>query len=262
MSLSGLLPLIAADPAIAEAMQGVTGAGLVVPPAATAPTIAALASGVEGRSCPVLAVTATTREADDLSEALASLLDPSTVGVFPSWETLPHERLSPRSDTVGRRIAVLRRLAHPDPSDPGAGPLQVLVAPVRALLQPFALGLGDIEPVRLQVGDDIDVSSTVERLVEGGYTRTDMVERRGEFAVRGGILDVFPAVEEHPLRVELWGDTVEEIRWFKAADQRSLEAAPHWVWAPPTRELPLTEDVRSRAGHRAPWSGRCTGADG
>ncbi len=251
MSLSGLLPLIAADPAIAEAMQGITGAGLVVPPAATAPTIAALASGVEGRSCPVLAVTATTREADDLSEALASLLDPSTVGVFPSWETLPHERLSPRSDTVGRRIAVLRRLAHPDPSDPGAGPLQVLVAPVRALLQPFALGLGDIEPVRLQVGDDIDVSSTVERLVEGGYTRTDMVERRGEFAVRGGILDVFPAVEEHPLRVELWGDTVEEIRWFKAADQRSLEAAPHGVWAPPTRELPLTEDVRSRAAELA-----------
>ncbi len=247
MSLGGLLPLIAADPAIAEAMQGTTDAGLVVPSAATAPTVAALASGVEHRACPVLAVTATTREAEDLAEALASLLDPSTVGVFPSWETLPHERLSPRSDTVGRRIAVLRRLAHPDPSDPGAGPLRVIVAPVRALLQPFALGLGDIEPVRLQVGDEIDVSSTIERLVEGGYTRADMVERRGEFAVRGGILDVFPAVEEHPLRVELWGDTVEEIRWFKAADQRSLEAAPHGVWAPPTRELPLTPDVRDRA---------------
>ena len=148
---------------------------------------------------------------------------------------------------MGRRIAVLRRLAHPDPSDPGAGPLSVLVAPVRALLQPFALGLGDIEPVRLQVGDDIDMLATSERLVEGGYVRTDMVERRGEFAVRGGILDIFPAMEEHPLRVELWGDTVEEIRWFKAADQRSLETAPHGVWAPPTRELPLTTEVRARA---------------
>jgi transcription-repair coupling factor (superfamily II helicase) len=105
MSLGGLLPLIAADPAIAEAMQGTTDAGLVVPSAATAPTIAALASGVEHQACPVLAVTATTREAEDLAEALASLVDPSTVGVFPSWETLPHERLSPRSDTVGRRIA-------------------------------------------------------------------------------------------------------------------------------------------------------------
>jgi transcription-repair coupling factor (superfamily II helicase) len=57
--------------------------------------------------------------------------------------------------------------------------------------------------------------------VAAAYTRTDLVERRGEFAVRGGILDVFPPTEEHPLRVEFWGDTVEEIRWFRVADQRS-----------------------------------------
>ena len=245
MSLAGLVSLVASDPSVAEALR--TDSDLVVPPAATAPAIAAVAQGVTGRPRTVLAVTATTREADDLVAALGSLLDPATVGDFPSWETLPHERLSPRTDTVGRRIAMLRRLAHPDRDDPGAGPLSVLVAPVRALLQPFAVGLGDIAPVRLQVGDEIDVQATVEQLVEGGYLRTDIVERRGEFAVRGGILDVFPAVEEHPLRVELWGDTVEEIRWFKAADQRSLEAAPHGVWAPPTRELPLTAQVRARA---------------
>ncbi len=245
MSLAGLVPLVASDPSVAEALRA--DRDLVVPSAATAPVIAAVAQGVSGRPRTVLAVTATTREADDLVSALGSLLDPATVGDFPSWETLPHERLSPRTDTVGRRIAMLRRLAHPDRDDPGAGPLSVLVAPVRALLQPFAVGLGDIAPVRLQVGDEIDVHDVVEQLVEGGYLRTDIVERRGEFAVRGGILDVFPAVEEHPLRVELWGDTVEEIRWFKAADQRSLEASPHGVWAPPTRELPLTAQVRARA---------------
>jgi transcription-repair coupling factor (superfamily II helicase) len=256
MSLSGLLPLISQDPAIAEAVHGTSDGQAVVPPAATAATIAALAS-LDGRGArPVLAVTATTREADDLAAALASLVEPMSVASFPSWETLPHERLSPRTDTVGRRIAVLRRLAHPDGADPGAGPISVLIAPVRALLQPFARGLGDMEPVRLQVGDDIDVTATVERLAEGGYLRTDLVEHRGEFAVRGGILDVFPAVEEHPLRVELWGDTVEEIRWFKAADQRSLESAPHGLWAPPTRELPLTAEVRARAAALLPeWPG-------
>ncbi len=72
------------------------------------------------------------------------------------------------------------------------------------------------------------------------------MERRGEFAVRGGIVDVFPPTEEHPLRVEFWGDTVEEVRSFSVADQRSLEAVEE-LWAPPCRELLLTDDVRRRA---------------
>ena len=70
--------------------------------------------------------------------------------------------------------------------------------------------------------------------------------------MRGGILDVFPPTEEHPLRVEFWGDTVEEIRWFKVADQRSLEIAEHGLWAPPCRELLLTPQVRERAKALAP----------
>ena len=110
---------------------------------------------------------------------------------------------------------------------------------------------------RLQVGDDIELDAgRGADWSKAGYLRVDIVERRGEFAVRGGILDLFPAVEEHPLRVELWGDTVEEVRWFKAADQRSLEAAPHGVWAPPVREMPLTAKVRERAAELA---GRCRG---
>jgi transcription-repair coupling factor (superfamily II helicase) len=246
VSLAGLIPLITADPALRSCLEQPTGGELTVPAAATAATVAGLA-----QRRPVLAITATTREADDLVAALGSLLEPESVVDFPSWETLPHERLSPRSDTVGRRLAALRRLAHPDKDDPGAGPISVLVAPVRAVLQPIATGLGDLEPVQLHVGDEIDLEGVVERLVDAGYLRVDIVERRGEFAVRGGILDVFPAVEEHPLRVELWGDSVEEIRWFKAADQRSLEAAPHGLWAPPVRELPLTTELRSRAGELA-----------
>src|SRR5450830_1665278 len=74
-----------------------------------------------------------------------------------------------------------------------------------------------------------------------------MVERRGEFAVRGGLLDVFPPTEDHPLRIEFWGETIEEIRWFAVADQRSLEIASHGLWAPPCREILLTDEVRDRA---------------
>jgi len=212
----------------------------------------------------MVAVTATTREAEDLGAAVGELLGPDAVAVFPSWETLPHERLSPRSDTVGRRLATLRRLAHPEAAvGPGAevagghpaaratgsrsAALRVVVAPVRALLQPIARGLGDLTPVVLQAGSEQPLEQVVEALVGAAYTRADLVERRGEFAVRGGILDVFPPTEEHPLRVEFWGDTVEEIRWFRVADQRSLEIAEGGLWAPPCRELLLTDAVQARA---------------
>ncbi|WP_061298573.1 transcription-repair coupling factor [Herbidospora cretacea] len=243
MTLSGLLDLVAAQPELAEALgQEVTGADLIAPAALRPFGVAAVA-----RTRPVLAVTATGREAEDLAAALTSLLPESEVAVFPAWETLPHERLSPRSDTVGQRLAVLRRLAHPIAGDPSAGPLRVVVAPVRAILQPIVAGLGDLEPVRLRPGDDADLEDVVARLVENGYHRVDMVEKRGEVAVRGGLLDVFPPTEEHPLRLEFWGDTVEEIRWFKVADQRSLEVAEGGLFAAPCRELLLTAEVRERA---------------
>ena len=166
---------------------------------------------------------------------------------FPAWETLPHERLSPRSDTSGRRLAVLRRLAHPDSGNSRSGALSVLVTPVRSLLQPMVSGLGDLEPVALRSGQAADFEEVIAQLVEIGYARTDLVEHRGEIAVRGGLLDVFPPTEEHPLRVEFWGDTVEEIRYFRAADQRSLHAATDGLWAPPCRELLLSPQVRERA---------------
>ena len=201
-------------------------------------------------------MTATAREAEELAAALGSLLGEDRVGYFPAWETLPHERLSPRSDTSGQRLAVLRRLAHPDPSDVRSGPLQVVTTPVRSLLQPMVSGLGELTPVKLSVGQDASMDDTITQLVEIGYARVEMVERRGEIAVRGGLLDVFPPTEEHPLRVEFWGDEVEEIRYFKAADQRSLAVAEDGLWAPPCRELLLTPSVRARARQlAAEWPG-------
>ncbi|MGW2414803.1 transcription-repair coupling factor [Streptomyces tubercidicus] len=252
MSLTGLLDAVVRDPALAEAVQAATDGhrpqvDLVGPPAARPFAIAALARQA-GR--PVLAVTATGREAEDLAAALRSLMpagEDNSVVEFPSWETLPHERLSPRSDTVGRRLAVLRRLAHPRQDDPTAGPVSVVVAPIRSVLQPQVKGLGDLEPVSLRTGQTADLEEIVDGLAAAAYSRVELVEKRGEFAVRGGILDVFPPTEEHPLRVEFWGDDVEEIRYFKVADQRSLEVAEHGLWAPPCRELLLTDQVRQRA---------------
>jgi transcription-repair coupling factor (superfamily II helicase) len=249
MSLSGLLDLVPADPAVAQAIElarsGARHELDLTAPVGYRPFV--IGSLVRGADRPVLAVTATGREGEDLASALATVLPPERIAYFPSWETLPHERLSPRSDTVGRRLAVLRRLAHPSDEDPTAGPLSVVVAPIRSVIQPMVAGLGDLRPVSARAGTEISLDDLIEGLVDAAYTRVDLVEKRGDFAVRGGIVDVFPPTEEHPLRVEFWGDEVEEIRYFKVADQRSLEIAEHGLWAPPCRELLLTPAVRARA---------------
>jgi transcription-repair coupling factor (superfamily II helicase) len=276
MSLSGLLAVIGADPDLQQAVDQAAElpalGGDFIAPATLRPLLVAALAGAasaearrpganagarqEAASRFVLAVTATAREAEALAAALGSLLGEDAVGYFPAWETLPHERLSPRSDTSGQRLAVLRRLAHPDPSDPRSGPLRVVATPVRSVLQPMVSGLGELAPVRLLAGQEASLEDTVSHLVEIGYARVELVERRGEIAVRGGLLDVFPPTDEHPLRIEFWGDEVEEIRYFKAADQRSLAAAPEGLWAPPCRELLLTPAVRDRARQlAAEWPG-------
>jgi transcription-repair coupling factor (superfamily II helicase) len=273
MSLSGLLPLIGDDPDLCQVLDQAAqlpalGADLIAPAPLRPLLVAALAGGTSTPADPAvpldaatpaataLALTATAREAEELAAALGSLLGADSVGYFPAWETLPHERLSPRSDTSGQRLAVLRRLAHPDPSDYRSGPLQVVTTPIRSLLQPMVSGLGELVPVRLAIGQAASMDDTVTQLVEIGYARVERVERRGEIAVRGGLLDVFPPTEEHPLRIEFWGDEVEEIRFFKAADQRSLATADDGLWAPPCRELLLTPAVRARARQlAAEWPG-------
>jgi transcription-repair coupling factor (superfamily II helicase) len=246
MGLQGLADLVLEEEtlasAVADARNGAVKALDLTAPAALRPFVI---KGLVDAGRTVLAVAATTREGEDLVTYLSGLVDPSLVAFYPAWETLPHERLSPRSDTVGKRLAVLRRLKHPG-TDPTNGPLKVIVAPVRSILQPQVAGLADLEPVELVVGEEADLDDVVRRLAAAAYARVDLVEKRGEFAVRGGIVDVFPPTEEHPLRVEFWGDDVEEIRSFSVADQRSLEPATR-LWAPPCRELLLTDEVRARA---------------
>ncbi|MCV7347258.1 transcription-repair coupling factor [Mycolicibacterium rhodesiae] len=198
------------------------------------------------RKGPLLVVTATGRDADDLTAELRGVFGDSAA-MFPSWETLPHERLSPGVDTVGARLMLLRRLARPDDARLGP-PLCVVVTTVRSLLQPMSPDVGTVEPVTLLPGAEFDFDALIARLVELAYTRVDMVGKRGEFAVRGGILDVFPPTAEHPVRVEFWGDEISEMRMFSVADQRSIpEIDVDSVVAVPCRELLLTDEVRAHA---------------
>lgn len=200
-------------------------------------------------------VTATGRESETLHSNLAAYLPDAEIIEFPAWETLPHERLSPSAEIVGRRLFALRRMrswqqewqtaADADGTPPH--PL-VILASVRAALQPVADNLTDFEPIELVAGGrGYRLDKLAAQLVDLAYTRVDMVTRRGEFAVRGGILDVFPAVAEHPVRVDFFGDEVEQIRAFSVADQRSLPDAVGQVLLPPSRELLLSEPVRQRA---------------
>ncbi len=267
MSLAGLRTALAGDPLFARVRaHAATGHSLrstdlafSAPSGMRAVLLAEVADGLAAAPGDVpgagpgvvLAVTATGREAEDTVAALRSFLPENAVAEFPSWETLPHERLSPRSDTVGRRLAVLRRLAHPE-HDAGEH-LRVVVAPIRAVVQPIVAGLGELVPVRLKVGDEVPFTELVKRLADAAYARVDMVTHRGEFAVRGGILDVFPPTENHPIRIEFFGDEVEAMRWFSVADQRSLSSVkgevdhPAELYAPPCREILITPTVMGRA---------------
>lgn len=247
--IAGLVELALSAPTFQQLMQRAGGRPdeltLIAPASARLLVASALA-----RQGPLLVVTATGREADDLAAELRGVFG-DAVALLPSWETLPHERLSPGVDTVGTRLMALRRLAHPDDAQLGP-PLGVVVTSVRSLLQPMTPQLGMMEPLTLTVGDESPFDGVVARLVELAYTRVDMVGRRGEFAVRGGILDIFAPTAEHPVRVEFWGDEITEMRMFSVADQRSIpEIDIHTLVAFACRELLLSEDVRARAAQLA-----------
>ena len=193
-------------------------------------------------STTVLAVTSNTREAENLVHDLKLINSELSVALFPAWETLPHEKIAPTSDIVGRRLAVIRRLKHPNNKFIDGKKIDVVVAPVRSLMQPVLQTLSEIQPLELKVGDSIDLGEAVKKLVEIGYERVEMVERRGQIAVRGGILDIFVPGNEHPLRVDFFGDEIDEVRQFLVSDQRSLDIAPDGLWAPACYEPYLNEE--------------------
>ena len=253
-SLCGILERLDEDPAFHRLVSGgmsiaddkdIAPIITVGAPDGLRPAIAA----AQAEHTPVVLVVASSREAEDTVNALRSWYDgdPNDIAQLEAWETLPHERLSPRADTVASRMAVFRRLTHPSDTNPMFGPIRILVMPVRSLIQPVVKGLGDVDPLVFTQGEELPLDDVSRRLVENAYTRVDLVMDRGEFAVRGGIIDVFPPTAPHPVRIEFFGDEIDSIREFHASDQRTYGEGVRTIWATPCRELQLTDAVRDRA---------------
>ncbi|WP_294180972.1 transcription-repair coupling factor [uncultured Schumannella sp.] len=245
MGLHRILPALARAHSIETAREEARhDADFAVVEGVRIPLLAELLDARGGPSA-LLVITATSRESESVQAALSSYLPEAHVLGFPAWETLPHERLSPSAETVGARIRTLRRLRAWDQNRDAH---LIVVASVRAALQPVAPGLAEVAPLELSTGGrGYALDEIATRLIELAYTRVDLVTRRGEFALRGGILDVFPPDAEHPVRADFFGDELEQLRAFSVADQRSLPGDLDGVELPPSRELLLTDAVRQRA---------------
>ena len=205
-------------------------AHLAAPVASTGLLLAA-----RSQSSPLVVVTASSRRATELKDELETYLGVGGILELPPWETLPHEKLSPKNDTVAARIKVLNCLES----------AQIIVTSVRALIQPIAPL--EIPLLSLEIGTEIAMEKLISHLVLLGYLRTDLVERRGDFAVRGGILDLFLPDQDHPIRIDFFGDEIEELAWFTVADQRTYEPVTGAVIIYPCREILLTQATQERA---------------
>ena len=208
------------------------------------PSTQGLFAAITSQSRPVLLVTPSSRRAEELADELRTYIGTDLVDFFPPWETLPHERLSPKNDTVAARFKALHRLASKKPP-------RVLVTSIRGLIQPIIATVLDAKLPVLEIEKTLSMPELIESLAFLGYTRTDLVERRGDFAVRGGIIDLFPPDLEHPIRVDFFGDEIEELAYFTVADQRTYAPVVGQLTIYPCRELLLTQDVKDRAGYLA-----------
>ncbi|HEV7721885.1 MAG TPA: transcription-repair coupling factor [Iamia sp.] len=233
----GELPARLADDAGLAQVRGRSQAHLAVAESARSITVAHLASGSRR---PVLVAVPTTGDAERLCHDLGAYLGPDKVELFPAWETLPFERVSPNVETMGRRMRVAWRLRNPRQAP------QVVVAPIRALVQRLGPHVDEVEPLIIRPGQQVDRDEVAAWLVAAGYRREPQVEARGEFAVRGSIVDVFPSTEDRPTRIDLWGDEVDRLTEFSITDQRATDPVPAAAIFP-CREVMPTDEVRARA---------------
>ena len=230
--MRALVQMIGSESAVSSCLHD---SKKIIAPAATYPFL--LAKVAEKSS--LLVVTSSSRSAEDLASELRELHN--RVLEFPAWETLPHERLSPRSDTVARRLATLADLAATNNEN------TIVVAPIRAVIHRFIAELASQPLQSLEVGSEVNLTTLITNLTELAYTRTDLVEKRGEFAVRGGIVDLFLPLSEHPVRIDFFGDEIEELSYFDVASQRTTTPVIGKLAILPCRELLLTSDIRKRA---------------
>ena len=227
--MRGLIPL--SNQAIDDALN--SNRDLIAPPASFAYLIALRALHKS-----VLVITASSKAAEDLTKEIQEFH--SDTLEFPAWETLPHERLSPSSDTVAKRISALHALQDQHKN-------WVVVAPIRAVIHKFNAQIINTKPILLDRGLEFDLTELQRQLIAFSYSRTDLVERRGEFAVRGGILDIFPPDQSYPIRIDFFGDEIEDLSFFTVSDQRTNQSISNAIKILPCRELLNSDVIKAKA---------------
>ena len=218
-----------------------------LPEGADALALAELARTTGGQD--ILHVARDGQRLERLQDGLRFFAPEREVLVFPAWDCLPYDRLSPHPDIVAERLETLVRLAQP--KRPGA-PGRVILASVGAALQKVPpRSLYAEAAVVLKKGQTIDANWLTKFLGENGYGRSETVMEPGEFALRGGLVDLFPPGTSEPLRLDLFGDVLEEIRSFDPMSQRSTGTREEVVVLP-VSEVLLTKDsiARFRGGYR------------
>jgi transcription-repair coupling factor (superfamily II helicase) len=203
-----------------------------------------LAGAAVALDAPMMVVTPGPREAEDLEAQIGAYLGAERVALVPAWDALPYEGMDPAPDVAARRADAVGRLRAAD------GPF-VLVAPFLAAMQGVPPTLGTTPPTRLAAGIEMAPDALAEQLTDLGYRRVDVVEHRGEFAVRGGVVDVFPGTARRPARLEYWGDEIERLREFSPSTQLSTKPVGG-IEVSPVRELLPDDAARARAERRAP----------
>ena len=205
---------------------------------------------------PALVVAADDVGARDLARALGAYLAPRRVRYYPSRGTGYESHLAPPPHLVGLRIGALQSLESSGERRAASGEPAIVVASAVALAE--AVPEASLRPTgfALSKDEEIDLTDVAELLAEAGYERVDQVDERGQFSVRGDILDVFPATEERAARLELFGDEIESIRWFSTFTQRSLGEAER-IELDPAAELALehrelAELAATEAGEERP----------
>ncbi|MFP5363138.1 MAG: transcription-repair coupling factor [Thermoleophilia bacterium] len=202
--------------------------------------LAALAD--EDATRPALVVTGDDRQARDLAADLRAWLHPRPVRFYPSRGVAYESHLAPPAHLVGLRVAALDALLDDDGQRASEGAPVVVVSAV-ALSEKVPDPALRPHSFRLRVGDLLDLDECMAQLVAAGYERVDQVEDRGQFAARGGLLDIYPATEDRAVRVDLFDIEIESLRWFSTFTQRSLgetqevEIAPAAELAAEHREL-------------------------
>ena len=173
-----------------------------------------------------------------------AFLGPGKASIFPSWEIQPYEIRAPHAENIGDRLETLYSLAAGEPG--------IVCAPAVALMEP-TLDKKELLDLAIEISrnDIIDTEYLIERLIQMGFARRPVVEQLGDFAVRGGLIDVFPATSPEPIRVEFFGDRIESIRSFSVLTQRSLSRKDKAVFLP-LREISIDTDAIEKACENIP----------